>query len=180
MLNFADEEAYVNAFAKNPALAIMGVGMVAKMIGIQRPAVEKRIEKGTLKGIKVGNSMHVLTHSILDNLQKEHKMRAQVFDTLVNIARGHTTIPYSALMAQIGLDYRLSPHRKKIGEILGSISEETFAAKGVLLSVLVVDKTTGMPSDSFWWLFERLTGKGFKNHDAVMASHKQKVYKLYG
>lgn len=180
MQRYIDEVAYLRAFAIDPKLAIMGIGMVSNVLGIGRGAVEQRIAKGTLDAVQVGKSVHVLTCSMLDHQAAEDKMRETVLKTLKNLAKTRQTMIYSALMAQVGFDYRLSPHRNKIGAILGFLSEQTYAESRVLISVLVVDKKTGMPNPSFFGLLDRLTGKPHPDHEKTFSAHKQAVYKAYG
>ena len=174
MKQFSDMPAYLRAFAKAADLAIISVGLAAKALEVKRPTIENRMRRGALEGIKIGANVYVRTSSVAALIQAEDAVEAKVMSILKKVSKSRTVIQYAPLMDQIGLDYRISPDRNKIGAILGRLSHQTFADHKVLISVLVVDKKTGQPSSSFQWLYEQLTGKTWT--DKAFTGHCEKVY----
>lgn len=178
MLKFANEVDYLQALRKDPGLSIIGVGMAAKMLAIKRASVEQRIARETLPAIMVGKRTHVLCSSLLRIIDDEAAMTDKVTKALRSLIRHSQTMPYGELMSKVGLAHQFSADRKKIGAVLGKISEGTWETHKVLVSILIVDKGTGMPSDSFWGLYEDLTGKKVRNRLLTFEKHCNEVYEI--
>ena len=62
---------------------------------------------------------------------------------------GDPSISYDELMRRIGLSWKIPYHRRRIGKILGQISERTNRDRQVLLSVLVQRKGPRRPGKGF-------------------------------
>lgn len=178
MLNFKNEREYLGALKADPTLAIMGLAMASRMLGIKRASVEQRIARSSLKGVKIGKQLHVMSGSLIEVMDQEDSMKAAVVRVLRSLIAKKQTQTYGVLMQAVGLDHVLSAHRKKIGAVLGEISEGTWERDKVLVSVLIVDKGTGMPSDSFWGLYRDLTGREVKDRAKVFANHVTKAFKI--
>ncbi len=68
------------------------------------------------------------------------------------------TITYESLASEVGplVDiHNLSPHDRRLHFALGNISIKSFRRHQILLSVLVVNKSTGMPGGGFFWLAKK-------------------------
>ena len=63
MKTFPDLPTYLGALKADPGLAIVGTGMAAKALKVQKGAVEQRIARGSLEGVRIGSSIHVRAES---------------------------------------------------------------------------------------------------------------------
>ncbi len=77
------------------------------------------------------------------------------------------TITYEKLASEVGPLSGvpdLGPHDRRLHLALGNLAVASYRKDGILLSVLVVNKQTGMPGGGFFWLAKKgLAQMGFEN-----------------
>ena len=95
-----------------------------------------------------------------ERINKENPPVDDVLKQLEIIAKSPEQKPvyYSDFMEKLDLTYKNPHHRGIISVLLGKVSEDTFADKSMkfMLSVLVVNKSTDMPSEGFYTLAKNL------------------------
>jgi hypothetical protein len=101
----------------------------------------------------------------------------RIYEKLVEVAKNKTTITYGDLAESVGFTQPLN----HIGSLLGVVSWHSLQNDGVLLSVLVVSKDTGLPSDGFINEFNHpetaeKTGIMFTNNDQFIYEHQKLCY----
>lgn len=77
-------------------------------------------------------------------------------DIIIRAAKEKGRVWYSELYSAIGLDHTNPGDRQLGANILGTISRESNAKDGVMLSAIVNGKTDGDPADGFYELAQQL------------------------
>lgn len=178
-MNEYTTEEYMRAFAKNRSLAIITVSMAADLFDIGSSAVTARIKRNALEGIKISGTVYVLAASVMEAIEDTDKKVSIVKAYLeAQVRSGITSVEYTPTMALIGLDPKRSSDRAKISQILGRVSEETYKADGILLTVIVHQKNTTMPTEGgFFGLLRKLEIEWDDNEQFVAAETKRVVKK---
>ena len=184
---------YIKAYEAEPEkYAVISVAMAADHLGITSAAIGQRIKSGQLQGLTIeGNAknwrvvmLHSLVESIRSKRERNQSIIAKTKKVLTTIAanKSKPTIAYSVLMERVGLNYRNPHDRKLIGELLGQITRESFEQDKLMLSVLAVEKNTGLPTESFFLLAEELGTFDFEEDDyeEFFESQCRKVCRRYG
>jgi hypothetical protein len=94
--------------------------------------------------------------------------------------KGVRAVFYEPIMQSIGLTHRNPHDRRKIGSILGEVSERSFKKSRVLLSVLVHQKGAGetLPGKGFFELAKQLNYT-WSDDARLVAQETSKVLKAY-
>jgi len=105
-------------------------------------------------------------------------MNIKVRNYLIELTRNKTnpTVNYQKLSDDCNLGLKMSDGqhtRKKIGEILGEISEFEHISKRPLLSALVIRLSDGEEGDGFYKLAERLGFGNWKKLKTDLFEYKQ-------
>jgi hypothetical protein len=178
---FASLGAYVNAQTAKGNLAGVPISLVAEHLNVSSAAVTAMLNDGRLDGVRIGRNTLVT----LNSLQARQTMRAGQESTIYAFLRkraheGVRVVFYEPVMAQVGLTPRIPAHRTRIGGLLGAASEKSFKEDGVLLSVLVHQKKSGItrPGKGFFELAYHL---GFKwdDMDLFIGEETDKVLAAY-
>ena len=77
-------------------------------------------------------------------------------EIIASVANEMGLIWYSKLYEKIGLDHANPGHRQIGSNILGTISQESNAHDGIMLSALVTGKYDGEPADGFYDLAQEI------------------------
>lgn len=162
---FSSKKSYLDALKDNPEfLAFVPISMAAELAGVKRSTANdlvqsKKLTKITVQedgikwsGIQIKSLIEYLGASA-DNVEDTRKKVARILE---RCGKDEETIEYGILLSQIGMTHKNPQHRKMIGSILGEISTRSWNDYEFMLSALAVNKTTGMPNDSFFILAEQL------------------------
>jgi len=139
----------------------------AKILGKSLPAIEELVARDKLDSVVIKGAEKSWKGVTMTSLQlyqeqidKERIPVDDVFEQLEIIAKGSEKKPvyYSEFMDKFGLNYKNPHHRGIISALLGKVSEKTLSNKSIkfMLSVLVVNKSTDMPSEGFYTLAKNL------------------------
>lgn len=161
----------------------------AKIVGKSLPSIEDLVEKDILDVVMIegdDKTWKGVTMSSLIRYPEKIKSGIpsvdNVFSELENVAASMSTIYYSDFMRKIGLNHANPHHRRLIGMLLCEASEITFNDKnrGFMLSVLVVNKSTGMPTESFFVLAKKLKAlSSYEDHGDFFKRQTRLVFKYY-
>lgn len=175
---------YIEALQNDEKLAVVPLQEVADHRGVTRAAVVRMLSVGQLDEVKIGRNRYVRAWSLIDREEVFRQEDEAIRAYLEECARAGETVFYEPVMAIIGLSWRVPADRKRIGMALGRVSEATWSEHGVLLSVLVHRKTSGItrPGPGFFDLLKGLEDfepypKG--EEDAIIARETQRVFDFY-
>lgn len=181
-----DLERYVAACDEDPArLATVSLPTTAHLLGVTRPAVRDFVRQGQLEGLRLTDGdwqRTVISVKSLARFTRERRssldsQEEQVNAVLEDVGGAGDVIHYGDLMARVGMKWRHPPNRKRIGLILGHVSEQSAAQHDFMLSALAVSKATGLPNDSFFQFARKL---GLLDEDADgQAFHQHQLRKIW-
>ena len=175
---FKDVPAYLAASKTSSTLGVIGITDVAKHWGVSRAAIEQRMARGTLDGVRIEKSLYVALESFRTQVEEYEAKLDMIEEHLADCAAKRTLIPYGKLMDYVGLNHVLSSDRNKMGVMLGVISSRSYEKHGILLSVLVVKKGTDYPSEGFYNLVESL-GIEMDDEDTYHLEETERVFAHY-
>ena len=163
-MQFKSVTAYLKALRDNPDLAMIPLSMVAEWKGISRSAVSEQVKSGNLEGIEIKGKNKVWRGIRPQALfvqeagieAQSRQRRDQVRTTLAQAAATGQQISYGEAMAPAGLSSRNPRDRAEIGTLLSELSRESLTGQGILISAIVVQKTTGRPNAQFFALAREL------------------------
>ncbi|MGL3104621.1 hypothetical protein [Bradyrhizobium sp. BR 1432] len=142
-MQYADIRDYIHALGRNPELAVISLQMAADFRRVSRAAIDRMVRIGQLQEVKIKNTRCVLARDLVKLAEAfEHEVQI-VRDYLAEAAASRNVVFYEQVMKVLGLSRTVPAHRTKIGEILGKVSEESFARRKILLSAIVHRKTAG-------------------------------------
>lgn len=95
---------------------------------------------------------------------------------LRDVARQRGTTTYGVIADRIGLDMSSPYDRKRIGAILGELSEAEHCEGRPLISALVVSSDTMIPGSGFFELARRLGVPGTEDRDAFHLQELRRVH----
>lgn len=183
-----DAEAYLSKVVEKPAkYAAVPISIAADILGLTRAAVLEKARSGSLASVRitVGDKSRrlVLAKALATVVHSEKEARKsllpQIRAILGESAREHCTIRYADLMSKVGLTYRNPSHRKKIGELLGRVSETSLERDGFLLSALAVRKTTNRPNDAFFQLAQNVGLLKEEDQEKFWQQQAARIYRHY-
>jgi hypothetical protein len=182
MLLFRTSSRYIDALAGDPSLAVVSIGNAASALGITRATVERMLEDKRLTEIRIEKVRCVRAYDIINFSNQRARDVQAVRKLLEKSARQKKAVFYNPVMKAINLSWRNPPDRKKIGGILGEISESTYKeSRGrLLLSVIVHRKSKGntLPSGSFFDLARSL-GYNFSDEQQFADKMLKRVFEHY-
>ena len=180
MALFGNSTDYLRALEKDPKLAIMTMQDVATHRGVSRAAIDRMLRLNQLKEIRIGKTRYVRAWSVIDLRKERDEQVARVREFLEEMAHKRKILTYDPVMSLIGLTHTVPADRNHIGNILGSVSEQTWAENKTLLSVIVHRKTQGKtrPGPGFFNLVESL-GILWDNEDEFLERETNKVWDIY-
>lgn len=171
---------YLKAVTADPALAIIPFQMAGDIWGVSRAAVDGMVRSGKLLDIKIDGTRFILAKSLQALVDQWQAEVATIRKALESSAKKGNILYYSPLMESIGLSSTVPADRKRIGDILGQISEATRDENGTLLSVIVHRQSSGEtnPGPGF---FALARGLGFKWQDdkRLVQEETEKVWSHY-
>jgi hypothetical protein len=180
--NFLHLTAYIEAQSQHDDLTAVPIPLVADHLQVTPAAIVAMLKTDRLDGVKIGNSTMVK----LASLQRRHDERSKeveiVFEYLKQRAKNGTrVIFYEPVMAAVNMTPRVPAHRTRIGQILGEVSKRTYKEKGVLLSILVHQKTAGVtrPGKGFFKLAHDDIELSWDDEDEFVREQTDKVLKAY-
>jgi hypothetical protein len=157
-MEYSDAKEYIEAFRRNPKLAVVSLQIAADFRGVSRAAIERMVAAKHLQEIKIKNTRCILAHGLIDLAEAfEHQVRV-AREYLEEAAATRAIIFYEQVMKVLGMSRTVPADRTKIGAVLGRVSEVSFEKDGILLSAIVHRKTTGrtVPGPGFLNLAEQL------------------------
>ena len=107
-------------------------------------------------------------------------MEDQVRAIIEEVASSRETICYSDLMAQVDLKHSNRGHRSKIAKLLHKACSGSFDEEGFMLGSIVVSKTTGIPSPSFFKYAREIGALEHDNEQEFFEEQRAKVFDFYG
>jgi hypothetical protein len=185
-MKFKSLDAYLAAFRKGEADAILPIDDAADHFGVTSKTISSRLKRGTLKKVTIGKDNHASLQGVLqiqdEDLEKVGKIEKYLKKA---IDQGSESIFYNEIMKLVGLKLDNPHHRSVIGDLLGKVSRRSHTKNKTLLSVMVHNKKTGktIPNDSFFMLADELgypISDKSKRGDKVKWSqkHTKKIIKL--
>lgn len=102
-----------------------------------------------------------------------------IYRKLISIAEAKTTITYQELASVHGLTMDNPASRARLADLLGQISAEEYKNGRPLLSVLVVNKASGMPGQGFFHLAKRLGSHDQRDDLTFFVSELKKVHEYW-
>ena len=180
MLKFDDVASYLKAIENNPSIAGVPIPLVADHLDITPAAVTGMINTGRLEALRISRSTFVSAKSLIEYQGARERDVNIVERYLWSLASSGTlAVFYEPVMATIGLTPAVPAHRKRIGEILGTISEKSFDEHGVMLSVLVHRKSAGQTKPGVGF-FELAKGMGLDTSDeeALVSAETKKALRV--
>lgn len=142
-MQYADIRDYIHALGRNPELAVISMQMAADFRRVSRAAIDRMVRIGQLQEVKIKNTRWVLARDLVKLADAfEHEVQT-VRGYLEEVAAGRNVVFYEQVMNVLGMSRTVPAHRTKIGEILGKVSEESYARHKILLSAIVHRKTAG-------------------------------------
>jgi hypothetical protein len=185
-ISFENSGQYLDALERNPALALATLDMAQDICGVGRATVDKMLREDVLTCVEIAGVRHVLAADLRARMLRYRDQVTKVRLILEQLARKQTTTFYEPVMSPVGLSWRVPRDRTLVGQILGDISEQTHqevaadGQSGVLLSVLVHKKTTGVtrPGEGFFNLAASL-GYEWEDPDAFVQEQTTRVFAYY-
>jgi hypothetical protein len=180
--NFPHLTAYIEAQSQHDDLTAVPIPLVADHLQVTPAAVVAMLKTDRLDGVKIGSSTLVKLASLQRRQNDRSKEVEIVFQYLKKCAKdGKRVIFYEPVMAAVNMTPRVPAHRTRIGQILGEVSERTYKEKGVLLSVLVHQKTAGVtrPGKGFFKLAHDDIGLSWQDEDDFVREETDKVLEAY-
>jgi hypothetical protein len=109
-----------------------------------------------------------------DETKLRHRdMIAAVREIITDCARANHTITYGAIRQRVdGFNFRTE------GPVLGAISAETYADRGVMISAVVVDSAFGLPGEGFFELARSLNYT-FDDPATFHSDELERVFEAY-
>lgn len=155
---------YQEKWRNNPAKwSIVPASYAAHVLGKSLPSIEAFVEKGFLEAVIIEDNDKTWKGVTMSSLLQYPEKATQGFPSAENIycelkklAKRGDRIFYSELMDMFGLNYKNPHHRKKIGLLLCEVSEKSYVENKSMLSVVVVNKSTNVPSGTFFELAKKL------------------------
>lgn len=138
--------------------------IAAAILGVTPAAVRSQIKRRQLEAFDLvddgarwpGVSARRLVAMLEDRKQVSADVALRVERILQEL--GAKIITYGELMDRVGLSWRNPHHRALIGRVLEIVSSNSYDKEDrILRSAIVVNKQTGLPSDSFFDLAKRKT-----------------------
>lgn len=173
---------YIETYTQERDLAAVPIPLVADHLQVTPAAVVAMLKTDRLDGIKIGNNTLVKLASLQRRQDERSKEIDIVFQYLRKCARdGVRVIFYEPVMVAVDMTPRVPAHRTRIGQILGDVSTRTYEEKGVLLSVLVHQKTAGTtrPGKGFFKLARDNFGLTWENEDAFVEQQTDRAIQAY-
>ncbi len=113
-------------------------------------------------------------YPLAERLDEGLLTRAQA--VLEDVARRRTAISYSELGDAVpGVGRR----GRKIGAVLEVLGRRSLAQHGALITVLVVNKGSGLPSDGFYDLLRDLRPELSGDQTTLARHERERVYRTY-
>jgi hypothetical protein len=151
-------ESYIDGLKTNPA-SFAGVPrtLVATMIGVSNQQITNMVQSGDIEEITIEGDDEqswklISAASLLAYQERQKKIiptMTQVEELVLAAAKKGEKLIYGELMAALGLNHRMTNHRRIMGGLLGEVSTKSFKEHGVFASVIVVYKNGGMPRFQF-------------------------------
>jgi hypothetical protein len=179
-MEYADVHEYIGALRRNPDLAVISIQMAADFRCVSRAAIDRMLRIGQLKGVKIKNTRCVLARDLIRLSESfEHDVKT-VRDYLEDAAANRNVVFYEQVMKVLGMSRTVPVHRTKIGEILGAVSEESFAKQKIVLSAIVHRKTLGRtaPGPGFLPLMRNL-GFNWQDDRLFLEQQVERVFDHY-
>lgn len=163
-MQYKSVEAYLEALRRDPALAMIPMGMVAELRHISRSAVSEQIKTGRLEAIVVKGRRKTwrgVTPAALFAQDERaeagaRERRRQVAEVLERAAAEGRLLTYSQVMEPAGLSARNPRDRGVIGTLLSELSGESWRERGHLIGAIVIQKASGHPNELFFALAREL------------------------
>jgi len=171
---------YIRALASDSRLSIVPVQLAADAWGVSRAAIDAMLRDGRLEEIRVDKTRYVSAESLIKLLNEWDKQIAKLRKQIELYASKREVVFYAPLMETVGLRSTVPADRKLIGELLGEISEKTYADDKILLSAIVHRQSTGTtsPGPGFFGLANAL-GMNVEDESRFLAKQMDKVWSHY-
>jgi hypothetical protein len=179
-MKFANTHEYISALRRNPDLAVISMQMAADFRHVSRAAIDRMVRIDQLTEVKIKNTRCVLARDLIKLSESfEHDVKT-VREYLEDAAANRNVVFYEQAMKVLGMSRTVPAHRTKIGEILGAVSEESFAKHKILLSAIVHRKTLGRtaPGPGFLPLMRNL-GFNWQDDRLFVEQQVERVFNHY-
>lgn len=166
-------------------LAVVSRSQAAKALKQTLSATDAQIRRKELGACVIGTVTCVCVESLLEHVYRYRDTVAQLREFLEQTAAGPNPRPvtYAEAMAAINLNPKSPPDRKEIGKLLGTVSEKTYRQtktleQPILLSAMVHLRASGMPSDAFFELAEKL-GLATQDRKQLVENQLRAIFDRY-
>ena len=178
ILEFTSLSEYLKELAAAPDLAVIGITDYAKEFVIGRAAVERQLARGTLEGVRINRSLYGKASSAQAKIAARDEQIQKAETVIINAAKSQRNIAYSEVMSHLGLNYKMSNDRNRMGVILGLLSALYYDEWEVVISSIVVKKGTDVPSDGFYG-FLKSHGIEVDDEDTLHEEAQKRVWRFF-
>ena len=183
-LSFDTAKDYLGALYADPTMAVISMQMAADARDVSRAAIDRMVRIGQLEGVRIDGTRYVRASSMRALKEKREQQVAQVRKFLEKCARkSQNVVFYEPVMDIVGLKTTIPADRKRIGVLLGEVSEQTYEESKILLTAIVHRKTasrTTHPGPGFFNLAKSVGLKWDRRDDAGFLDREiEKVRKHY-
>ena len=171
---------YLRALRSDSTLAVVPFQVAADAWDVSRAAIDGMVRDGRLEGVQIGKTRYVRASSLNALISAWNDRVTQVRESIERHARKGEVVFYEQVMTPLGLKTTVPADRKRIGAILGAISEQTYHEHGFLITAIVHRKAHGKthPGPGFEEIAREL-GVRFSDGEKFLASEMAKVWTHY-
>jgi|GEM_PF-3911987 hypothetical protein len=193
---------YAQALVAGTVGGLVPITVAAAILGVNRTRLMTKAKDGALTLIEIGHAEKTVRGVTPESLtalakarrEKHERLEAVTPETLRRqietgllangFAENGKCLEYGAgIMKPLGLDHRRTQDRERIGTALEALSEVSWNDPdcAALLSAVVVNKSgknKGRPSESFWDLAEKTTGRKLRTKSRREAFWKEQIAQL--
>ncbi len=140
-LTYETAEDWFDAIAKGESADISPLPLAAEALGESQDALRKKLKKGTIPQIVIGDTIHLPVSYVTEELRRHRRALETLKVALEKVARDQKTIFYGELMEMIGMSWQSPPDRSRIGVLLGEILDWSYDTHGIFLTSIVHRKS---------------------------------------
>jgi hypothetical protein len=180
MPSFDEISDYLRALRADPSLAVIPFQMAADGWGVSRAAIDGMVRSSKLDEVRIAGTRYVRATSLQKLFDEKDEQVAKVREFVEEHARRREVVFYAPVMERVGLNWRVPADRRRIGALLGAVSEQTYGEFGVLLTAIVHRDTSGQtgPGPGFFGLAKSLELE-WDDDDVFVATEMEKTWKHY-
>ncbi len=153
-MRFETMKDYVISVGKGKGGAVLPATIAAEVLEITPNAVKSRIKNKSIDSVQIGKSNYIPVSYLFSEIEKMERDINKIGAVLIEKAQNRQLITYGECLEML-MRTHTNPHdRAYIGQVLGGVSDRSYACNGTVLSVVAVSKKEQTPNQGFWDLME--------------------------